>query len=894
MGKTITGSTTIGVTLSVNPTTIAGSIATSGYAVYGPATKAWTLVNDGRIDSSNAVGVYLPGGGKVTNAKHDSIGGNDEAVFMVGKASISNAGTMAANGFAIRVAEYGGVARITNSAGGLITGGGGLEVTGTADILNQGVIDGKYYGIVASSGTIDNAKGATIIGDFAVDFTGAGTIIDAGLIESTGTGYFAIGMGSSAGNELLLQSGATLIGAIDEFTAGQTIDEAGLKITSKSFAGGVLTLFDGKSKIGTLDFGGNLNASAFNLKSDGHGGTDIELDTETFTGAYTAGVALAALTNVVASGARISEEYQAVFGSAYRDWTLTNQGALIGEVFGVRLLGGGFVSNAAHGLIEGGIGIKMSAGTLIDAGTIIGTGGTAISLATGTGNVDIILQSGAKLEGAIYGFDFGDTIDLAGVTATGETFHNGILTLTNGHAMVETIALDGLFNSSGFTLKSISGGTDIIAAPGETFTGHYGVELRLTSQFTSITAKASFGGTQYGVLGEGGKDWTLLNSGTVTGSDYGVSLASGQVTNAAGGLISGDSGVDLEGAGLTNAGSIIGANMYGVGFKQSNVGAVSRNLAGGGISGGGVGAGIYGGSFANAGTIFGADGVFLRAATLSNSGRITGGGSSYASERHAGLYVGDGHDVNNDVIITGFASNAASGIIDGPVGAEMYGGVLVNAGKIIGLPGPYPEPSRGLVMTGGVATNTATGTIAGSIGVELQGGTLIDAGTIDSTSASIGAAITFGAAPATLVLDKGNVIDGAIPGFKDGDVIEFAGTTITSETVVNYVITLFSGSAIIESLVVDGGFDTADFRLVSLATGTELTLASSNSSLSPMQFLRPAPSGEDSSLTIPTLPHPIADPTQPPSAAPLPTIMGWFLTHPTTPPPLLPTVTLGQ
>ena len=88
MGKTITGSSTIGVTLLVNPTTIAGTIATSGYAVYGPATKAWTLVNDGRIDSSNAVGVYLPGGGKVTNAKHDSIGGNDEAVFMVGTAAL--------------------------------------------------------------------------------------------------------------------------------------------------------------------------------------------------------------------------------------------------------------------------------------------------------------------------------------------------------------------------------------------------------------------------------------------------------------------------------------------------------------------------------------------------------------------------------------------------------------------------------------------------------------------------------------------------------------------------------------------------------------------------------------------------------------------------------------
>jgi hypothetical protein len=897
MGKTITGSSTIGVTLSVNPTTIAGTISTTAYAVFGAAAKAWTLANHGTIRSSDQIGVDLAGGGKVTNAKQGIIGGYEDGILISGNAVISNAGTIAGgdgfNAAAIRVVPDGKLAHITNSVGGLITGSTGINFGpipgavgipgGAVSILNQGVIYGNVNGIYAADGTIDNAKGGTIIGHFggAVALNGAGTIIDAGLIETTSAFGYAVYMGSSAGNELLLEKGATLIGGILDFSAGQTIDEAGVTITSKSFANGVLTLFDGKSTVGTLDIAGNLNASAFTLKADGHGGTDIVLGIETFTGTYANGVALAAQKDVVASGATISWKYgAAISGSAYRDWTLTNQGTIIGggadaTMAGVSLGGAGLISNAAHGLIEGGIGIEISSGTVVDAGTIIGTAGAAIYLSPGSSGADIILQTGAKLAGGIYGFVAGDTIDLAGVTATGETFQNGILTLTNGKAAVATVALDGLFKTASFELKSISGGTEIIAAPTETFTGHYGVALRLSSPFTSIAATGSFGGAADGVVGKGRAGLTLVNSGTVTGTSDGIYLVGGQVTNAAGGLVSGYIGVLTAGS-LTNAGSISGRS----GIVLNAIGGVSRNIAGGSIYGSYTSAGLFGGSFANAGAMAGQDfGVELTNGTFSNTGRVIGGGGNYDAYGNVGLY---------EYRAGGFASNAASGTIEGATGVHIAGGVLVNAGHIIGA--NNFANSRGLVMTGGVVTNTATGTISGNYGVKLTQGTLIDAGLITAT----GAAIAFGTLAATLVLDKSNVIDGAISGFIAGDVIDFAGTTIKSETFSGGILTLKDGSTVVEKLSFTGALTTEDFTLVSKGTaGTELILNKSITTNATMQFLRPDASGEADALTLPALTRPITAPSTP-AAIPTPSIMGWLQSHPTTPPALVPAVTLSQ
>jgi hypothetical protein len=828
MGKTITGTHTLGVTLAVNPTLIKGTITTSATpALYGSAAKTWTITNKGEI-ASTGIGINLAGGAKITNAAHATILGGSEAIFARKAATISNAGTIAMSGnYGDAIVLDGGA--ITNSAGGLISGSAAIVSTGTAalHLLNQGVITGTgaFGDAIEAPGTITNAATGTIIGHTGIRLS-AGTIINAGLIEGTGTAGYAIVLTSASNTEIIEQKTGTIIGDIHGFLSGDTIDEAGLTITSERFSNNRLTLLNGTATIGTLNMNGFLNTGAFTLASDGHGGTDILLGPATFAGTYTGNTYLATQNTTIAATARLTSNVgSGLEGNTYRNWNLVNHGTIIAATFGtgVDFFGGGTITNT--GLIQGAYGIYLTGGTITNAGTITGTR-AAIRLATNTATSDIILKSGGVLNGAIMGFETGDTIDLAAITATGETFSNGILTLTNAGKVVDTIAIAGLFNSAAFKLGAAKGGgTDITIAPTETFSGHYGVALTLSSLFTSITSTGSISSPSDGVFGNSGRNWTVVNSGTLDGNFYGAFINNAALTNTARGLIEGRTGVFGDVLNIDNSGTILGlaTTNYG-GYGISQIGsAVSVNRASGTIAGAKHGANLFGGSLTNAGSIIGQIGAYIVGGTLTNTGTILGaGGSSYSTYRDAGLQIR-----------SGFASNAATGIIAGPNGVILLGGSVTNAGHIEGLPGGYDRniygevvsvASTGVTLNAGLLTNLATGTISGATGIAFTGGTLIDAGTIATTLAH-GNAISFGQGYSTLILDAGNVVIGAIAGFLGGDVIDFAGTTITSEKFSNGVITLSNGAAVVEKLTLTGPLNQKDFSLIPQGSvGTELII----------------------------------------------------------------------
>jgi len=150
MGKTITGTTKLGVTLTANPTIIDGTIATYAEpAIYGSAAKVWTINNNGLISASSEQGVAirnvyaitLAGGGKITNAAGASIIGYDAGFVAEKSTTIINAGTIAATqGQSTGIALSAGGA-VTNSAAGVIAGVlVGVSGGSTFSLLNQGVI----------------------------------------------------------------------------------------------------------------------------------------------------------------------------------------------------------------------------------------------------------------------------------------------------------------------------------------------------------------------------------------------------------------------------------------------------------------------------------------------------------------------------------------------------------------------------------------------------------------------------------------------------------------------------------------------------------------------------------------------------------------------------------
>jgi hypothetical protein len=187
---------------------------------------------------------------------------------------------------------------------------------------------------------------------------------------------------------------------------------------------------------------------------------------------------------------------------------------------GVALASGAPVTNAANGTITGVYGVRLyDGGSLTNAGTIIGTGGTAVAFG-GTGGNRLVLAPGytisgavsgstsatnsleltstagigtvtglgthftnfgpiqfdagaqwsiagntAGLAGVINGFAYGDTIELNGVTAIGSSYAGGILTLgeTGGFA---TLKLPGAFSTASFQIADVPGGTEVtLTAP---------------------------------------------------------------------------------------------------------------------------------------------------------------------------------------------------------------------------------------------------------------------------------------------------------------------------------------------------------------------------------------------------------------------------------------------
>jgi filamentous hemagglutinin len=884
MSKTITGTTTLGVTLSASTTIIDGTIATAGQAIYGSAAKTWTLTNNGHVSASQSDGIYVKGGANIKNTAHANIIGQDGGIALGGRATISNAGTIASNtgfGNAIFLAAGGAV---TNSAGGLLRGGVGRASGSTASLtlVNQGLISGNFSYAINATGTITNAKSGTISGLTGVELSG-GTINNAGLIEAVSGGGTAISLSGSLYSDIIEQKSGTIIGAMSGFIGGDTIDEAGIIITSASFANNTLSLFSGTAKAGTLNLPGNFTSRDFALQSDGHGGTDILLGAETFTGTYGFGVSLTALTSTVAANADVTGYNYGVFGSAYRHFTLVNHGtiAAAGNTrAGVKFITAGYIANT--GLITGAEGIYFDGGTISNTGTIAGTAGTAINILHNTATSMVILKSGGKISGAIAGFEAGDTIDLSNITATGDVFGNGVLTLTNAGAVAATIALSGGFNSAAFTVgKAPGGGTDISIAPTETFSGHYKSGLVLSSLFTSIASNASF--TYLDALY--GRPWTVVNAGTINAGYDGVFIVSGQFTNASTGTVSGATGIYNEPLGnaavsISNAGTIIGTGKSGTGVSLSGAAALT-NLVSGTITGSLTGVSLSASTLANAGLIQGRDGLVLTGGAASNSGHITGaGGPAAYTYQDTGL-----------LLYRGAATNAATGLIAGPIGARVDGGNLVNAGIIEGLPGgvhgSISVASEGLYIEGGGVTNAAHAVISGNIGAVLDGGALSDAGTIASTLGGAGIAVTFGGTGATLVLDIGNVITGAIAGLKSGDIVDFAATTITADSFANHILTLQNGAATVEKLTLAGTFQQSQFTLVPLGTlGTELIIGPTAAIAAPMAFLRPAFWGPR--LTLETQFHPPAPATVAPAVAPAAaaSLAGWINLHQPQPTPI--------
>ncbi len=749
--STGTGTSGIGVSLFAGRVTNGATNAT-GAVISGShfgveiQNSAGTVVNFGSITSSADTGIWLHAG-TITNgpsgATHALISGPFDGVFVaVGKGTVNNYGTVVGGNSNDGVCLYAG-GFVANGRKGattaLISGyAWGVEVQNSAGtVLN--------FGTVESTGTSGFTSG--------VFLKAGGTVTDAGTIRgSSGT---AISFGGTSSNRLILDPGYHLGGTVvGSSSAGATNTlELGPGAATGTVSSVIATEFVRFGAV-KVDAGARWVLASNNTIAARHrltvAGTLTDLGTLTNAG-------------VIAGSGKLIVDPATLFnsGSIGMTVTLAGGGVLTNKTTGqitaagnaVHGIGGAAtVVNAGTVIGTGGIGIELLAGgTIVDSGAISGGSGTAVSFG-GAGANRLVLDPGYHLGGKVVGgtsagatntLELGSTASVGTVSGIASSFvHFGTVTVDAGAQWVlggnNTIGSAGTLKNSGtLTLagtlvdlgtltnaRVITGTGALIVDPATLFnSGSIGMTVTLAGGgYLGNKTAGRITAAGNGVIGISGAA-TVVNQGQITGtSGTGVRLtAGGRVTNQNSGSITGGEGgvYILGGAGtLSNSGTIASSSPSWDGVYLNAGGRVS-----------------------NSGIVSGMDGVDLRGTgTVTNSGTITGGGSG----DFGGVFLGFNYSAG------AFRVNNTGSIISTAAGVLMHGAGTITNGSIV-----------------------ATGaTISGSIGAQITGNgvaTIVNFGTITGTG---GIAVSLGTGNDRVVIEKGSVLNGAVSGFHIGDTFD--------------------------------------------------------------------------------------------------------------------------
>jgi hypothetical protein len=692
------------------------------------------------------------------------------------RASVTNYGVIQ------QAVEFRSGGLVSNEAGGTIYGGVlmasySLSKSYTADqantvsLTNAGVISGGVQ--FRTSGTVTNLAGGQITGVLnGLSLYATSSVINAGTISGGGRSALRMSYGGFVYNGAsgLLTSHTTYFFGVDISNGYATVVNRG---TISSTANIGVFLSDGGL---VVNQGGAILGEADGVKITGAAG-DIS------NAGYISGIRLSNGGTIVnAAGATIAA------GSGYGVSFYNQSGPVgaylhnIGRIDGVLAFGDDTIVN--EGLIDG-VGVVAGAAggvTVTNAGTIQGSGGTAVKFISASDR--LIAEAGSQFGGALVGG--GGALELGGVGA-------------------ETITgLGGGGELSGTVTASFSGFGTYLIDPGVTLTltglGTIAQGKALTDDGSLIIGAGAtlndYGDVAIGgsltlagsVVGLSGDGIDLLTGGAVTlsgsisgavgvnatsGSDYQGGSGGAGIGSSSSGTITNNSGMIAGGSGGSGA-YYFGPGGGGAGGAGVALGSGRVASNGGTIAGGSGGGGVNNYDVGGSGGTGGAGVVLGGAGTVANMGGIILGGGGGAGG-NGGYFGGSGGSGGAGVVLggDGTVTNTGGTIAGGAAGNGGSG--AYGAGSVgVGGDGVFLA-AGGILINGGAGATNAL--ITGAIGVCAGGGgaaTVINFGTIQGVG---GTAVQFNSAADRLIVESGSTWVGAISG--GGGTLELASGTGT-------------------------------------------------------------------------------------------------------------------
>lgn len=458
-----------------------------------------TVQNSGSISAFQRYGVRADNGSiTVTNNVGATITGDQVGVFAEGNATVNNSGTITGTAvlqaLGVGVQSY-GLINITNNAGGFITG----TAWGVMSVNDGGTVNN--YGTITATGAYGNAA--------AVYVQGTGSLLVNNYSGGVLTGY---ANGVSGGGPVTVNNWGTITGGTGPAIYGDNVvvtNNAGGSITggaSGGIQGGSSATVDNSGAISSTDVNGaavQVYGGPVNVTNRAGG---------TIQGLITA----SGDVTVVNSGSIVAP--LAIFTSA-GSVNLTNNA-------------GGSIQSSFDALEAGGPVTVVNSGTITATRFAI-NGDVA---ATVTNNVGGAIQGGTAavwahgVQISNFGTLSGDTGIISLPGASSNILNAGTITGTGGTA----IQLSGAGNTLTVTPTSVINGL-VIGSGSDTFqlggsgTGAFNVgNIGAGQQYDGFTTFNKIGDSTWFLSGTGAQTWNVL-SGTLAGNATigGLNVASG-------------------------------------------------------------------------------------------------------------------------------------------------------------------------------------------------------------------------------------------------------------------------------------------------------------------------------------------------------------------------------